>query len=82
MRIRDARRAKRKAVRGKAVLTLVFSLLGLLLAGGFVGLQLWAGVFVIGYGSVLIIVVGFVSIGVFFRNLVLLMTGHAEGAVD
>lgn len=78
----DAHRAKRKAVRGRALLTLVFSSLGILFAAGFVGLQLWAGLFVIGYGSVLVIAVGFISIGVFFRSLVLLLTGRTEGAVE
>ena len=77
-----AHRAKRKAVRSKALLTLVFASFGILLAVGFVGLQLWEGLFVIGYGSILVMVVGFVSIGVFFRNLHLAFSGETDGAVD
>jgi hypothetical protein len=78
----EAHRAKRRAVRSKALLTLIFSLFGILLAGGFVGLQLWEGLFVIGRGSILLIVVGFISIGAFCRSLVLLLTGHTDGSVD
>ena len=78
----DAHRAKRKAVRGRAILTLIFSLLGIFLAVGFVGLQLWEGLFVIGYGSLVIIGIGFVRIGVFCRSLMLLFTGHTEGSVE
>lgn len=77
-----AHQARRKAIRGRALLTLIASAIGVLGAAGFVGFQLWAGVFVIGWGSVLIIMVGFASLGVFFRNLAPLLTGQAGGSVE
>jgi len=78
----DAHRAKRKAVRAKALIMLIFSALGILFAGGFVAIQLWERLFVIGYGSVLVIGIGFASVASFFRSLVLLLTGETEGSVD
>ena len=80
--LKEAHQAKRKAVRSKALLSVAFSSLGILLAAGFVALQVWEGLFVIGYGSILIIGIGFVSIGVFCRSLVSLLTGQTKGSVD
>jgi hypothetical protein len=65
----------RRAVRSKALLTLIFSLLGILLAGGFVEVQFRDGLVVIGRGSVLLVVFGCFSFGVFCRSLVRLLTG-------
>src|SRR5438552_1666813 len=59
----EGHRAKRKAVREKALFTLAFASVGIVVAGGFVGLQLYEGLFVVGYGSILIICLGFASIG-------------------
>jgi hypothetical protein len=78
----DAHRAKRKAVRSKALVSLVCASFGILLAGCFIGLQFVGHVVVIGYGSILIIALGVLSLGVFFRSLILLVTGRAEGSVD
>jgi len=78
----DAHSAKSKAVRTKALFTMAFALVGILFAGAFIGLQLWGGVFVLGYGSVLIIGLGFASLGAFLRSLFRLFTGRTHGSVD
>ncbi len=78
----DAHRAKRAAVRSKALLYLVLSIPGMLLALAFVVLQGMGRFVIVGYGSVLVFVLGFVSLGVFFRSLLRLLTGHTQGSVD
>ena len=78
----QAHRAKRVAVRRKSLLYLVFSIPGMLLALAFVVLQYMGRFVIIGYGSVLIFVLGFASLGVFFRSVFRLLTGHTEGSVD
>jgi hypothetical protein len=61
---------------------LAISALGMLIAGGFVGLQLSQRFVVVGYGSALIIGLGIVSLGVFVRSLWQLLSGHTQGSVD
>ena len=80
--LRQAHRAKRKAVRIKALMMLAFSGCGILLAAGFIGLQVWSGVIRIGFSSAAAIVIGCVSTTAFVRNLWLLVTGKLEGSVD
>ncbi len=77
-----AHRARKAAVRKKAIITLVISTFGIALAGGFIGLQLMGGVFVIGRGSILLIGIGIFSLGVFLRNLWRLISGQTLGSVD
>ena len=77
-----AHRAKRKAVRMKAVVMLVFSGCGILLAGGFIGLQLWSHVFRLGMPTAWALVIAFVSVPAFLRNLWLLFSGKMDGSVD
>lgn len=78
----NAHRAKRAAVRSKALLYLVLSIPSMLLALVFIALQGMGRFVVVGYGSVLIFVLGFVSLGVFFRSLFRLLTGRTPGSVD
>jgi hypothetical protein len=78
----NAHQAKRAAVRRKALLYLVFSIPGMLLALVFVVLQGMGRFVIIGYGSLLIFVLGFVSLGVFFRSLFRLLSGKMEGSVN
>jgi hypothetical protein len=80
-RLADAHEAKRAAVRSKALLYLVFSIPGMLLAVVFVVLQVMGRFVIVGYGSILVFVLGFVSLGVFFRSLFRLLTGHKQGSV-
>jgi hypothetical protein len=78
----EAHRAKRKAVRVKALFTLVFSALGLVIAGGFIGLQIWDGIFVIGRGTLMVDAIALTCLAAFFRSLMLLFTGRTDGSVD
>ncbi len=77
-----ALKARRTAIRGNAIIRLIFSAIGMAVAVGFVATQ-WAGGFVIiGYGSILLILLGFVSAGVFVQSLIHLTTGRTSGSVD
>jgi hypothetical protein len=78
----EAHRIRRAAVRTKAIIMLVTSAAGIAMAGVFIGLQVQAGVFVIGRGSVLILGIGIFSLGVFLRNLWRLVSGQNLGSVD
>ena len=78
----EAYRAKRAAVRWKALLYLAFSVPGMLAAVLFVVLQCMGNFVVVGSGAGLILFLGFISIGVFVRSLFRLLTGHTEGSVD
>jgi hypothetical protein len=78
----DAHRGKRAAVRSKALLYLIFSIPGMLLPIVFFLPQGMGGFIVVGYGSVLIYIFGFISLGVFFRSVYRLLTGHTQGSVD
>ena len=77
----EACRAKRAAVRHKALWRLGFSMAGLLLVGGFIFLQVAGSFVVVGYGTVLLVVLGITSLGVFFRSLFQLLTGRNQGSV-
>ncbi len=78
----EAHRAKCAAVRRKALLYLVFSIPGMLLAVAFIVFQSWGGFIILGYGSVLLLAVGLASIVVFFRSLFRLLTGRTPGSVN
>jgi len=78
----EAHRAKRNAVRVKAFVMLAFSGCGILLSGGFIGVQIWAHFVWIGWVTAVAILVGVVSITTFLRNFWLLFTGRMEGSVD
>jgi hypothetical protein len=78
----EAHRAKRAAVRSKALLYLVLSIPGMLIPLACFVLQGMGGFVVIGYGAVLLFFLGFISLGVFFRSLFRLLTGHTQGSVD
>ncbi len=80
--LKEAHRAKRGAVRGKAFMTLIFSGLGMLIPLGFIGLQISSGVFIISTGSMVILGAGIICLGIFLRSLLLLVTGRREGAAD
>jgi hypothetical protein len=78
----DAHRAKQAAVRRKALLYAVFSIPGMLFAIVYFGLQAKGGFIIIGYGSVLVFLVGVSSVGILCRSLFRLFSGHTDGAVD
>jgi len=78
----EGHRIKCASVRSKALLYLILSIPGILLSLAFVVLQGLGRFVIIGYGSVLILLFGFVSLGVFFRSLYRLLTGHTEGSVN
>jgi hypothetical protein len=78
----EAHRTKRAAVRGKAWVYLFCSLPGMLLAALFVAFQSMGRFVIIGYGSVLILALGFVSLGVFIRSIFRLITGYTDGSVN
>ena len=78
----QAHRAKRKAIRSKAAGMLAFSGCGVLLAGGFIAMQLWSHVFWFGWSTIGAFLLASVSIPAFLRNLWLLFSGKLEGSVD
>ena len=80
--LREAHRAKRKSVRQKALITLVFSGFGILLSGGFLALQQLAPVVVIGYGVYVVDAIGIFSIAAFVESLRRLISGKVDGSVD
>jgi hypothetical protein len=80
--LKEAHREKRKAVRGKAMMTLIFSGVGMLIPLGFIGLQITSGVFIVSAGSMVILGFGIICLGIFLRSLLLLVTGRKEGAAD
>jgi hypothetical protein len=78
----EAHPAKRGAVRSKALWYLVLSIPGMLVTVAFVVAQRMGHFIIIGYGSLLVIGLGFVSLGVFVRSLFRLLTGRTPAAVD
>jgi hypothetical protein len=78
----DARRAKRAAVRKKALVYLIFSIPGTVLACFLIVIQMKGNVVIARYGPVITGPLCFSCIGVFTRSLVQLFTGHTEGSVD
>ena len=78
----EAHRAKCSAVRSKALLYLLLSMPGMLLACVFIVLQSMGRFIIVGYGSILILFLGLISVGVFIRSLFRLITGHTRGSVD
>ena len=81
----DAERAKRKAIREKAVTRLVVSGLLLALFVVFGCIALSNGWIIVGQTmgvTVLVLGVGLVILISFFRSLGLLLTGNAQGPVD
>ena len=77
-----AHAAKRKAVRFKALLKLMFAGIGVVAAFLFFGMQFSGRFIVIGYGAFLVGLLGVTSLAVFFRSLAHLTTGRVNGSVD
>jgi hypothetical protein len=77
-----AHRAKRKAVRAKALVALVCSLFGVLLLVGICFLQIWGFHLFRIRGMGLAVSLGVASLWVFIRSLYLLLTGRTDGSVD
>lgn len=82
----EAFHAKARVVRGRAVITLVFSAIGLVLVLGYVYIRYVNGVVFVGpfaiIATILAVIVGAASIRGLFRSLVRLLTGDAPGSVD
>lgn len=77
-----AQQAKRTAVRKKSLMYLILSIPGVLLPLIFVSLQVMGRFVIVGYGTLLLLILGCISFGVFFRSLFRLFLGKAPGAVD
>lgn len=77
-----AHRAKRSAVRKKAIMMIVISSIGVIGVAWIIVAQFMSGYFVTEKGILGVYGVGLVSIGVFFRSLFQLITGHLDGSVD
>lgn len=80
--IADARVEKRKAVRGRALIYLIVSGVGLLISGGFFLLQLASGFVVIGLLTVVMAVLLGWSLWTFIKSAVQLVTGQKRGSVE
>jgi len=80
--IADARVAKRKAVRNRALIYLLLSGVGLLISGGFFFLQFASGVFVIGLLTIVMAAVFGWSLWTFIMSAVQMVTGRKRGSVE
>ena len=82
----DAYRARRRAIRQRALWMLAFSSLGIALVTGFVFVRFFSGAVFGGVhaeiANAAVVGVGAVSVTAFFRSLARLFTGDAEGSVD
>ena len=78
----EAYRARRAAIRTRAVLSLFFSTLGIGFTVLYFGAQLLRGVIVIGGESLIVAALGIFSVAWFFKGLFRLLTGNTSGPVD
>ena len=82
----DAYRARRKAVRGRALIRLVLSAVGIALVAGFFYVRFFSGAIFYGARSIIATVfafgIGAFSVSTFVRSLARLLTGEAPGSVD
>jgi hypothetical protein len=78
--------ARRSAIRDAAYIRIAISFAGLALVGAFFYVRFFSGVIFYGtfaiVATVCAIAIGLTSLSVFIRNLALLLTGDAPGAVD
>ena len=75
-------RTRRRAVRLRAVIVLILSIIGMAVAGAFIALQVMGRVVIVGYSTVLVIGLACSSVFYFFRSIHRLATGNSTGAVD
>ena len=82
----DAFRARTSAIRGRALMRLVLSILGILLVGAFIYVRFLSGAIFYGSGAIisaaLALAIGGVSIVTFVRSVAHLLTGETHGSVD
>ena len=73
---------RRKAIRTRALMTLMLSIVGMMVSAGYVISQVMGPLIVIGYGSFLLIALGVISLFWFFKSLYRLAAGKSIGSVD
>lgn len=82
----EAYRARRKAIRKRALVRLIFSAIGIALVVGFVFVRFFCGYVFVGVRAILATIfainIGFLSVGTFFRSIARIVTGDATGSVD
>jgi hypothetical protein len=78
----EAHVMRARAVRGKAIMWLLFSLAGILFTGTYFWFQGYVGFFAIGVGPLVMLLVALASWYVFFRSILRLLTGAAPGAAQ
>jgi hypothetical protein len=80
--VQKALRARSNAIRFRALMTLLFAGIGLLVSAGFFIAQLSVGVIVLGRGTAVMFVIGIVSAWYTLRSLYRLIFGSTVGPVD
>jgi hypothetical protein len=78
----EAHRARRKAVRSRALVMLICSGLGLLGVIGFFALQYMSDRIWVGYGPILVTGFGLTCLGLVIRSVQRLLSGEHDGPVD
>jgi hypothetical protein len=78
----DAHRARRKAVRSRALVMLIFCSVGLLAVIGFFALQYMSDRIWVGYGPIVITGFGVSCLGLIIRSVQRLLSGEHDGPVD
>lgn len=78
----EAHVARTRAVRGKAILLLVFAVAGILFSGVYFWIQGFVHFIAIGVGPFAMLLVGLCSWYVFFRSIFRLVTGRAPGSAQ
>ena len=79
--VSDAIIARRSAIRKKALLALMFALIGLAIPVAYFAIQGFVGFVVIGFGPIFMALIGFTSLSVAGRSIYRLCTGEASGPV-
>ena len=79
--ISDAIAARRRAIRNKALLGLVFALIGLAIPTTYFAIQGFVGFVVIGFGPIFMGMLGFASLAMAGRSTYRLVTGESPGPV-
>jgi hypothetical protein len=77
--IADAVKARKSAIRKKASIGLVFAAIGLAVSVTYFAIQGFVGIVVIGFGPILMALLGLASLAMVARSVHRLLTGEASG---
>jgi hypothetical protein len=79
--VSDALAARRNAIRKKASIALAFALFGLAVSVSYFAIRGFVGFMVVGFGPILMMLLGLASLVMAFRSIARIMSGDSPGAV-